>query len=108
VLDRVLTAASLDVIVAEAAGLCCIWKQPRELQGIPVCLPQEPHPFALSSNQAEWITKNLADELRMRPDSGEDWSSAQLNRILTGCLVSDRRGNNLHTFHTVEFESDLY
>ncbi len=31
-----------------------------------------------------------------------------LNRILTGCLVSDRRGNNLHTFHTVEFESDLY
>ena len=31
-----------------------------------------------------------------------------LNRILTGCLVSDRRGNNLHTFHTVEIESDLY
>jgi hypothetical protein len=57
---------------------------------------------------AEWIAKNLADELRMRPDSGEDWSSDQLNRILTGCLVSDRRGNNLHTFHTVEFESDLY
>uniref|UniRef100_A0A7S0MA28 Uncharacterized protein n=1 Tax=Cryptomonas curvata TaxID=233186 RepID=A0A7S0MA28_9CRYP len=57
---------------------------------------------------AEWITKNLADDLRMRPDSGEVWSSAQLNRILTGCLVSDRRGNNLHSFHTVEFESDLY
>ena len=61
-------------------------------------------PFKL----AEWIAKNLADELRMMPDFGEDWSSDQLNRILTGCLVSDRQGNNLHTFHTVEFESDLY
>ncbi len=38
--------------VAEAAGLCCTWAQPRERQGIPVCLPQEPHPFAVSSNQA--------------------------------------------------------
>ena len=57
---------------------------------------------------AEWITKNLADELRMRPASVDGWSSAQLNHILTSCLVSDRRGNNLHTFHTVEFESDLY
>ncbi len=26
----------------------------------------------------------------------------------TGCLVSDRWGNNLHTFDTLEFESDLY
>jgi hypothetical protein len=58
---------------------------------------------------AEWITNNLADELRMRPASVDGWSSAQLNHILTSCLVSDRRGNNLHTFHTVEFEeSDLY
>jgi hypothetical protein len=57
---------------------------------------------------AEWIAKNLADKLRMRPDSGEDWSSGQLNQILTGCLLSDRRGNNLYTFHTVKFESDLY
>ena len=24
------------------------------------------------------------------------------------CLVSDRKGNNIHTFQTVEFESDLY
>ena len=63
-------------------------------------------PFKL----AEWIAKNLADELRMRPASVDCWSSAQLNHILTSCLVSDtsRRGNNLHTFHTVEFESDLY
>ena len=49
-----------------------------------------------------------ADELRMRPASVDGWSSAQLNHILTSCLVSDRRGNNLHSFHTVEFESDLY
>ena len=61
-------------------------------------------PFKL----AEWIAKNLADELRMRPTSVDCWSSAQLNHILTSCLVSDRRGNNLNTFHTVEFESDLY
>ena len=57
---------------------------------------------------AEWIAKNLADELRMRPASVDGWSSAQLNHILTSCLVSDGRGDNLHTFHTVEFESDLY
>jgi hypothetical protein len=61
-------------------------------------------PFKL----AEWIAKNLADELRMLPASVDGWSSAQLNHILTSCLVSDRRGNNLHTFHTVQFESDLY
>ena len=55
----------------------------------------------------EWIAKNLADEL---PTSGEDRSSTQLNlnSILTGCLLSDRRGNSLHTSLTVEFESDLY
>ncbi len=61
-------------------------------------------PFKL----AEWIAVNLADELRMWPASVDGWSSAQLNHILTSCLVSGRRGNNLHTFHTVEFESDLY
>ena len=54
--------------------------------------------------------QTLADGLCMQPDSGQEWTSAQLNRIL-GCLVTDRRGNNLHTFqcfHLVEFESDLY
>ena len=61
-------------------------------------------PFKL----AEWIAKNLADELRMWPASVDGWSSAQLNHILTSCLVSDRRGNNLHTFHTVKFDSDMY
>jgi hypothetical protein len=44
---------------------------------------------------AEWIANNLADELRMRPASVDGWSSAQLNHILTSCLVSDRRGNKV-------------
>ena len=99
--------------VAEAAGLYCRWEQPRKRRtqagSIAVSLPQEPPPFAVSSIElAEWIANNLADELRMRPASVDGWSSAQLNHILTSCLVSDRRGNNLHTFHTVEFDSDMY
>jgi hypothetical protein len=56
---------------------------------------------------AEWVANNLADELNL-PDSGDDGSSADLNRILTHCLVSNRKGDNLHSFHCVEFESDLY
>ncbi len=56
---------------------------------------------------AEWLAKNMSDELNM-PDSGEEWSSAALNNILIHCLVSNRRGNNLHTIQCVEFESDLY
>ncbi len=56
---------------------------------------------------AEWIAKNLAEELNL-PDPWDEWSSGDLNCILTRCLVSDRLGDNLHTFHTVEFESDLY
>ena len=56
---------------------------------------------------AEWVAKNLADELGL-PDSGDQWTSEELNSILTRCLVSDRRGDNLYTFHSVEFESDLY
>ena len=56
---------------------------------------------------AEWVAKNLADELDL-PDSGKDWESEDLNRILTQCMVSNRRGENLHTYQCVEFESDLY
>ena len=56
---------------------------------------------------AEWVAKNMADELNL-PDFGDDFSSADMNRILTHCLVSNRKGDNLHSFHTVEFESDLY
>ena len=56
---------------------------------------------------AEWIAKNMADELDL-PDFGDDFSSAKMNSILTQCLVSNRKGENLHSHHTVEFESDLY
>ena len=59
---------------------------------------------------AEWIANNYAEELNVppRPDPSQPWSTATLNRILQTCLVSDRKGNNIHTFQTVEFESDLY
>ena len=56
---------------------------------------------------AAWIAKNFSLELDL-PPSTDPCSSEILNRILTRCLISDRRGNNLHTFHCVEFESDLY
>jgi hypothetical protein len=56
---------------------------------------------------AEWVAKNLADELNL-PDYGDNLESANLYHILTQCLVSNRNGNNLHTYHCVEFESDLY
>ena len=53
---------------------------------------------------------NLAEELRLppKPSQSEPWSTAALNQILQTCFVSDLRGINIHTFNTVEFESDLY
>ena len=61
---------------------------------------------------AEWVAKNLSDELNLPdlPDSDDDFKSVVLNRILqvTQCMVSNRSGNNLHTYQFVEFESDLY
>ncbi len=56
---------------------------------------------------AEWVARNLVEELRL-PDTGNEWSSEDLNLILTCSIDSDRLGDNLHTFHSVEFESDLY
>ena len=56
---------------------------------------------------AEWLAKNMSDELNL-PDSDDEWSSAALNNILIHCLASNRRGENLHTFQCVEFESDWY
>ncbi len=58
---------------------------------------------------AEWISKTLADELSLS-NSHNKWSSKleDLNCILTRCLVSDRSSDNLHTFHSIELESDLY
>jgi hypothetical protein len=59
---------------------------------------------------SELITKNLADELNLPPRTGpgDDWSSEDLNSILLLCFVADKRGNNMHTFNSLEFESDLY
>jgi hypothetical protein len=70
------------------------------------------HPMLqfLPQKLAEWIANNYAEELnvRLRPDPTQPWSTATLNRILQTCLFSDRKGNNIHTFQTVEFKSDLY
>ena len=67
------------------------------------------HPLLqfLPQKLAEWLAKNMSEELNL-PDPGDEWSSAALNNILIHCLVSNRRGDNLHTFQCVEFESDLY
>ncbi len=69
-------------------------------------LPAETPSFAVSSNQAGRVgRKELAEELNL-PDYTNNPTSQDLNCILTRCLALDRRGENLHTFHTVEFESD--
>ena len=67
------------------------------------------HPMLqfLPQKLAEWIANNYAEELNVppRPDQTQPWSTATLNRILQTCLVSDRKGNNIDTFQTVEFGS---
>jgi hypothetical protein len=70
------------------------------------------HPLLqfLPQKLSEWIAENLADELELPPKTGpgDTWSSEDLNRILLWCCVADSKGNNLHTFNSLEFESDLY
>ncbi len=67
------------------------------------------HPLLqfLPQKLAEWLANNMSQELNL-PDPGDEWSSEALNNILIHCLVSNRRGDNLHTFQCVEFESDLH
>jgi hypothetical protein len=73
---------------------------------------QRSHPLLQFFPQklSEWIVKNLADELALPPNTGpgDRWSSEDLNRVLVQCILSNRKGNNLHTFNSLEFESDLY
>jgi hypothetical protein len=70
------------------------------------------HPMLqfLPQKLAESIANNYAVELNVPPrlDQSKPWSTATLNRILQTCIVSDSRGINIHTFQTVEFESDRY
>jgi hypothetical protein len=70
------------------------------------------HPMLqfLPQKLAEWIANNYSEELNvpLRPDPSKPWSAATLNRILQTCIVSGSRRINIHTFQTVEFESDLY
>ncbi len=101
-------APSLDVILLIQLFFTASGSNQRSDQAFHYAYRQH-HPLLqfLQLKLAEWFAKNLAEELNL-PDTGDEWSSGDLNRILTRCLVSDQRGDNLHTFHTVEFESDLY
>jgi hypothetical protein len=56
----------------------------------------------LPQKLAEWLAKNMSDELNL-PDPCDEWSSEALNNILMHCLVSNRQpgfkqGDNLHTY----------
>ena len=93
------------VHIGESGGDYVLWSiaQPDKYMNIMMLqfLPQK---------LAEWIANNYAEELNvpLRPDLSQLWSTVKINRILQTCLVSDRKGINIHTFQTVEFESDLY
>ena len=101
-------APSLDVMLLKQQFFSASGTNQRQEQAFQYAYRQK-HPLLqfLPLKLAEWVAKNLADELGL-PDSCDQWTSEELNSILTRCLVSDRRGDNLHTFHSVEFESDLY
>ena len=70
------------------------------------------HPLLqfLPQKLAEWIDKNVGDELNLpaRAGSDADWSAEKLNIILQRCIVSDRKCLNIHTCQMLELESDLY
>ena len=97
-------APSLDVMLLKQQ----LFSASGDRQTFHYAYPQH-HPLLqfLPLKLAEWLAKNMSDELNL-PDSDDEWSSAALNNILIHCLVSNRRGDNLHTFQCVEFESDLY
>jgi hypothetical protein len=48
----------------------------------------------LPQKLGEWVAKNMAEELNLPDCSEDDISSAYINRILTQCLVSNRKGNH--------------
>ena len=103
-------APSIDVMLLKPQFFTASGCSQRDEQGFQYAYRQN-HPLLqfLPLKLAEWLAKNLSDKLGLTKTSDTDGcSTADLNRILTRCLVSDRRGNNLHTFHCVEFESDLY
>ena len=100
------SAPHLDVMLLKQqnlspAGLPAIEYVYRRMHPLLQFLPQK---------LAEWIDKNLGDELNLpaRAGSDADWSAEKLNIILQRCLVSDRKGLNIHTCQMLEFESDLY
>ena len=59
------------------------------------------HPLLqfLPQKLAEWIANSYAEELNvpLRPDLSQPWSTVTLNRILQTCLLSDSKGNNIHS-----------
>ncbi len=103
-------APSLDVMLLKQQFLSASGANNGHKQTFQYAFRQD-HPTLqfLPLKLAEWVAKNMADELtRNLPDFGDDFSSANMKLILTQCLVSNRKGENLHSHHTVGFESELY
>ena len=101
----------MDVMLLKQQGFTASGAHNRQEQSFEYAFRRS-HPLLqfLPQKLAEWIAHSMADELDLPPKTGrgDDWSSEDLNSILLRCFVSDRQGNNLHTFNCLEFESDLY
>ena len=110
------SAPGLDIMLLKQQFLCVSGQVANPARQHPPAeyVYRSSHPMLqfLPRKLAEWIANNYAEELNvpLRPDPSQpcQWSTATLNRILQTYLVSDRKGNNIDTFQTVEFESDLY
>ena len=104
-------APSLDVMLLKQQVFTASGANSRQEQTFEYAFWRS-HPLLqfLPQKLSEWIVKNLADELALPPNTGpgDKWSSEDLNRVLVQCILSNRKGNNLHTFNSLEFESDLY
>ncbi len=96
-------APSIDVMLLKSQFFTASGTSQRHEQGFQYLPLMQFLPLKL----AVWVAKNLADELSL-PHSSDECSFADMNHILTHCLLSEKWGNNVHTFHCVEFESDLY
>ena len=106
------SAPGLDIMLQKQQFLCVEPANPARQHPPIEFVYRSSHPMLqfLPQKLAEWIANNYAEDLNVppRPDPSQPWSTATLNRILQTCIVSDSRGINIHTFQTVEFESDLY
>ncbi len=106
------SAPGLDIMLLKQQYLCVSGQVTHQVRHPPPVVYCHGHPLLqfLPQKLAEWIVNNYAAELNVppRPDPSRPWSTATLNWILQTSMVSDSRWITIHTFQTVEFESDLY